>query len=404
LSYSRRRNIQRLRRKTEGTIPAFYVTSTSVPIPSDDPSSVADATIPTAKVDISADHPSTEVPPVFTTTEVPVVGVTSDGLSTDIPADTVTTGQPNDGVSVSSAQSSDYAGVPKVSDDKGKAPMVEEDLGSDHAKAEQERILKCLAVERADVELAVKMQAKLDADFQRLNPSVASTLPPERKRELDDASLKFTTENWNNILSQVTTNPSLAQTILGDAFDGDDYVEKMVALANQRKKADAERKAKEKRDKPMTQAKTRDYMRNFVKNMSSVVYNYGWSMGFNKSLSDDELLKQYQKIQSNLKKSRIQFNETLKRPANVLEEPDTKRLKSADSDDTSKDAADVVASHPVVESTEEPSYLSADPKDGSITSDDPPSSPKNTSTSHEIPPPEPFIPVEELPKTQDTTT
>ena len=53
----------------------------------------------------------------------------------------------------------------------------------------------------------------------------------------------------NTLTTQVTSNPDLAQTVLGDKFDMDDQAEKMVALVKQRKKADAEKKSKEKRDK-----------------------------------------------------------------------------------------------------------------------------------------------------------
>lgn len=83
-------------------------------------------------------------------------------------------------------------------------------LASDHVKAEQPRILQKLAVEKSDVELAVKTQAELDAQFHGLNPLVASTLPPERQRELDAASINFTNEHWDHIISQATTNPALA--------------------------------------------------------------------------------------------------------------------------------------------------------------------------------------------------
>ena len=108
---------------------------------------------------------------------------------------------------------------------------------------------------------------------------------------MDEASHKFTTEHWDNIVPQVTTNPSLAQTILGDAFDGDDYVKQMVELGNQRKRAEVERKSKEKREKPMSLVQLRDFMRTFVKNQSSAVYGRGWTMNYVKGFSDAELIK-----------------------------------------------------------------------------------------------------------------
>lgn len=110
------------------------------------------------------------------------------------------------------------------------------------------------------------MAKKIEDDLNKEGFPAPSTLPLERQRELDEASQKFTAEHWDNLINQVTTNPSIAQTLLWDAFDVDDYVKQMVRLGNQRKRAEAERKAKEKRNKHMTQAQMRDYMRNFVKN------------------------------------------------------------------------------------------------------------------------------------------
>ena len=88
----------------------------------------------------------------------------------------------------------------------------------------------------------------------------------------------------------------------------------MVAVGNQRKRAEAERKAEERRDKPMTQAHMRDCMRNFVKNQSSAVYGKGWTMGYVKGFLDAELIIQCERIHSNLRKARIQVNQPLKRP------------------------------------------------------------------------------------------
>nr|GEX91309.1 hypothetical protein [Tanacetum cinerariifolium] len=51
----------------------------------------------------------------------------------------------------------------------------------------------------------------------------------------------------------------------------------MVELMNRRRKAIAEMKAKAKREKPITTAQQKDFMRTFVKNQSSVIYTIGWT-------------------------------------------------------------------------------------------------------------------------------
>ncbi|GKF06809.1 hypothetical protein Tco_0037477 [Tanacetum coccineum] len=58
----------------------------------------------------------------------------------------------------------------------------------------------------------------------------------------------------------------------------DNFAERMVALINQRKGAFAEQTAKEKRDKIMTPAQQREYMKVFVKNQSATIYSTGWTM------------------------------------------------------------------------------------------------------------------------------
>ncbi|GKC32183.1 putative ribonuclease H-like domain-containing protein [Tanacetum coccineum] len=72
----------------------------------------------------------------------------------------------------------------------------------------------------------------------------------------------------------------LEQELLGADVNDDNFAKRMVALINQRKRAFAEQTAKEKRDKPMTPAQQREYMRVFVKNQSTTIYSTGWSMKF----------------------------------------------------------------------------------------------------------------------------
>ncbi|GJV96077.1 hypothetical protein Tco_1547654 [Tanacetum coccineum] len=70
-------------------------------------------------------------------------------------------------------------------------------------------------------------------------------------------------------MTRLQANPELSSTILGVDVTDDTFAAKMVALVNSRRKALAEQQAKERRDRPLTQAQQRDYMRTFVKNQSS---------------------------------------------------------------------------------------------------------------------------------------
>nr|GEY11595.1 aminoacyl-tRNA synthetase, class 1a, anticodon-binding [Tanacetum cinerariifolium] len=104
----------------------------------------------------------------------------------------------------------------------------------------------------------------------------------------------------------------------------------MVDLMNQRRKVIAEMKAKAKRDKPMTPAQQREYMRTFVKNQSTAIYTTGWTWKDVRGLSDDQLQNVYDKIRrvvdlNNAKAHHHHF----KRSGDTLESLKSKKLKSS---------------------------------------------------------------------------
>ncbi|GJW65278.1 putative reverse transcriptase domain-containing protein [Tanacetum coccineum] len=97
-------------------------------------------------------------------------------------------------------------------------------------------------------------------------------------------------------MAQVHANTGLSSELLGADVNDDNFAERMVALINQRKRAFAEQTDKEKRDKPMTPAQQREYMRVFVKNQSTTIYSTGWSMKYVKLLTDEQLIAEFEKI------------------------------------------------------------------------------------------------------------
>ncbi|GJX97743.1 hypothetical protein Tco_0353541 [Tanacetum coccineum] len=61
-------------------------------------------------------------------------------------------------------------------------------------------------------------------------------------------------QNWDLIRAKLEANAELSKNILGSEIQGEDFAKKMVDLVNQRKKFFAEKRAKAKRNKPMTQS------------------------------------------------------------------------------------------------------------------------------------------------------
>ncbi|GJU20787.1 putative ribonuclease H-like domain-containing protein [Tanacetum coccineum] len=123
----------------------------------------------------------------------------------------------------------------------------------------------------------------------------------------------------------------LSSELLGADVNDEDFAERMVALINQRNRAFAEQTAKEKKNKPMTPAQQREYMRVFVKNQSTTIYSTGWSMKFVKSLSDEQLIAEFEKIRmavADLKS--LELRRTLTRAGEALEPDTSKKQKSTE--------------------------------------------------------------------------
>nr|GEY30145.1 hypothetical protein [Tanacetum cinerariifolium] len=76
----------------------------------------------------------------------------------------------------------------------------------------------------------------------------------------------------------------------------DNFPAKMAALIKRKRQASAEKLAQERQNRPITQAQQQAYMRQYVKNPSSVVYTTGWTVAYVKSYTDDQLKEEFEKI------------------------------------------------------------------------------------------------------------
>nr|GEU52395.1 putative ribonuclease H-like domain-containing protein [Tanacetum cinerariifolium] len=170
---------------------------------------------------------------------------------------------------------------------KGKAPMVEEDIPVKERsfKQMQEDILG----EQATKRLHDEEQAH--ADRQR------AELQRRRQQEVLASAMYYTEADWINIIAQVEANASIYKTLLGDDVSEDNFPGRMAALIKMKKQVLAEKLAHERKDRPMTQGQQRTYMRQFVKNQSCAIYSTRWSMAHVKSFTDDQLKKEFEKIQ-----------------------------------------------------------------------------------------------------------
>ncbi|GJS69752.1 hypothetical protein Tco_0702593 [Tanacetum coccineum] len=152
-----------------------------------------------------------------------------------------------------------------------------------------------------------------------------------RQVEVLSSAKHYSDADWINIMAQVHANAGLSSKLLGTDVNDDNFAERMVALINQRKRAFAEQTAREKRDKPMTPAQQREYIRVFVKNQSTTIYSTGWSMKYVKSLTGEQLIDEFEKIRMvvvDLKSHELR--RTLKRVGEALEPDTSKKEKSTE--------------------------------------------------------------------------
>ncbi|GJY69130.1 hypothetical protein Tco_0472112 [Tanacetum coccineum] len=147
----------------------------------------------------------------------------------------------------------------------------------------------------------------------------------KRQQEVLASAANYSDAAWDIILARLQANPDLSSTIFGVDFTDDDFAAKMVALVNSRRKELAEQRAQERRDRPMTPAQLRQYMRTYVKNQGPAVYTTGWTMAQVRKLSPEQLQEEFDKIQR-----AVAFTRGLKRDGSPMTTAFSKKLKTGD--------------------------------------------------------------------------
>ncbi|GJT52251.1 putative ribonuclease H-like domain-containing protein [Tanacetum coccineum] len=158
--------------------------------------------------------PSTDVP----NTEVP---------STEFPTDVASGVAPTGPSTVSPGSTIDAR--------KGKGVAVEEPIPT------QDKTFKKLEEERLGEVLRLEMTKD-----QR-----------KRQQEVLASAANYSDAAWDIILAHLQANPDLSSTIFRVDFTNDDFLTRMVALVNSRRKELAEQRAQEQRDRPMTPSQLR---------------------------------------------------------------------------------------------------------------------------------------------------
>nr|GEV86352.1 JmjC domain-containing protein [Tanacetum cinerariifolium] len=188
---------------------------------------------------------------------------------------------------------------------KGKSPMVEEDIP---VKA---RIFNQMKEDRLGEEAAKRLHDEELAQMVRQRAEVQR----RRQQEVFDSAMYYNEADWINIRAQVKANACLSKTLLGDDVSEDNFPARMAALIKRKRQALAEKLAKERHNRLMTQAQQRAYMRQYVKNQSSGVYTTRWSMAYVKYFTDDQLKVEFEKIRKSTKAPILSVPEVSQSPA-----------------------------------------------------------------------------------------
>ncbi|GJY90192.1 hypothetical protein Tco_0505388 [Tanacetum coccineum] len=142
---------------------------------------------------------------------------------------------------------------PVVVKDKGKAKVEE-------TKHEQTKTKLQERQERLGFEAAMKLQEQFDKEVrQRI------------AREQEKAS-SFNIEEWENIQARIQANEEIAARLQAEEREELTIEERsrlFVELIEKRKKYFAEKRAEERRKKPLIQAQQRTYMSNYIKHMGN---------------------------------------------------------------------------------------------------------------------------------------
>ncbi|GJS28644.1 hypothetical protein Tco_0489264 [Tanacetum coccineum] len=193
--------------------------------------------------------------------------------------------------------------------------------------------------EEQDVDPLIKLAKAVAASDAHVDVSPGADIPPSPPLPIDmsagvSSSVSTGTPVVHPYKGQISyhghlhANQGLTSDLLGPDVNEDNFAERMVALIVERKRVFVAQRFQEKRNKPMTYAQQKAYMRTFVKNQSTTIYTTGWTMKHVKSLSNEQLKSEFEKIRTAVADLQSQnIRRTLNRVGEDLEHDVSKKPK-----------------------------------------------------------------------------
>ncbi|GJT27865.1 hypothetical protein Tco_0908140 [Tanacetum coccineum] len=210
---------------------------------------------------------------------------------------------------------------PSVAADTERFPMPDLDIPAEFL-AEDAQARKRFEEEQASERLVQRLRAE-DLAQEDL-PNVSE----ERAKELDDLMMRMTETDWLTLMMQVGSNPALARELLGADVNEENFIERMNAVKEKKKRALADLRYRALKGKPMKKSEVTQMMRNLVKNQWCAAHNGTITMKDVKAMNKQQLIEEYEYICRRLEKDRLlsaQYN--LFRPKPAITEPPSKRQR-----------------------------------------------------------------------------
>ncbi|GJS98217.1 hypothetical protein Tco_0819387 [Tanacetum coccineum] len=149
-----------------------------------------------------------------------------------------------------------------------------------------------------------------DLDYSLLKFEYKPTVTESGAKELDELMMHMTETDWLNLMMQVGSNPALARELLGADVTEENFVERMTAIKDKKKRALADLRYRALKGKPMQQSEVNQMMRNLVKNQWCAAHNGTITMKAVKAMSKQRLIEEYEYICRRLEKDRLVDRDT----------------------------------------------------------------------------------------------
>ncbi|GKD87601.1 hypothetical protein Tco_1358755 [Tanacetum coccineum] len=106
-------------------------------------------------------------------------------------------------------------------------------------------------------------------------------------------------------MMQVSSNPALARELLGADVTEENFIKRMIAIKEKKKRALADLRYRALKGKPMKQSEVIQMMRNLVKNQWCAAHNGTIMMNAVKAMTKQQLIEEYEYICRRLEKDRL---------------------------------------------------------------------------------------------------